>query len=190
MIQIYQSLFNKDKIGAIRYEIENRPIVPLWSRPAIYCFDEVYEVRTAEPMHITGTPNQNDRYRFDWTTSPIPIIYKPYTGRELANSYDWSKNARQSVRIGTILCAISRVKIVLEDFEIDLRKGWVACIPVYYKYSIPFANYERRLLLSYNMIKQSTLYKTNLLLEYKQLRAAASREIPDRFGTVTHTSTD
>jgi len=179
MIQIYRSLLKKDKIGSIRYEIENRPRVPLWSRPAVYCFDEVYEVKTVEPMHITGTPNQNKYYRFDWSTSPIPIIYKPNTGRELANSYDWTNNTRQSTRIGTILCAINRVKIVLEDLEIDLRKGWVACIPVYYKYSIPCANYERRLLLAYNMIKQSTLYKTNLLLEYKQLRSSIRRPIPD-----------
>ena len=171
MIQIYRSLLKKDKIGAIRYEIENRTKRPLWSRPAMYCFDEVYEVKTSEVMHIPATPKQSQLYRYDWTTTPIPVVYNPHTGRELANSYEFIDN-RQSVRIGTILCAINRVKIMLEDFEIDLRKGWVVCIPVLYKYSIPLANYERKLLMAYNMIKASTLYKTELLLEYKQLRSA------------------
>lgn len=171
MIQIFHSRLNKQQVGRVRFEIENRSQRPLWSRPAIYCFDEMYEVETSESMHITAVPNQNKKYRYDWTTSPIPIVYKAHAGRELANSYQFA-SSRQSVRIGTVFCAITRTKILLEDFEIDLRKGWCVCIPVWYKYSIPLANYERKLLMAYNMIKTSTLYKTNLLLEYKQLRSA------------------
>ena len=188
MIQVYRSLLKKDKIGAIRYEIDNRGARPVWSRPYMFCFDEAQEVMTAETMHITANPQQCKEYRFDWTTSPIPIVYKANTFRQLANSYDFT-NQRESVRIGTILCAINRVKIILEDFEIDLRKGWVACIPVDYKYSIPPANYERRLLLAYNMIKQSSLYKTNLLLEYKQLRSSYHKAVlPNRSSSNTSTN--
>lgn len=188
MIQIYHSRLNKDSIGKIRYEIENRSRSPLWSRPAMYSYDEVCEVQTVEPMHITGTPQQSKDYRYDWHTSPIPVVYKPYTGRELSNSYHFV-GSRESVRIGTIICAINRFKVLFEDFEIDLRKGWCVCIPVWYRYAIPLANYERRMLMAYNMIKVSTLYKTKLLLEYKQLRSfSKAGVIPNRSSSNTSTN--